>query len=147
MLIKDKHGKRVPVRALIDTGTSGTIILKDFVAPGTGKSYKAPKPTEWSTLGGKFVTRCKARIEFSFPELSDRKKIHYTCHVDEKTKKEHAMYDMILGMDILVEIGMYINTKTCEVVWENDSTPLKERGELSDRNVLHTEYYFNDSSM
>jgi hypothetical protein len=49
--IQDRNGEYVPIRALLDTGTSATLLLRDFVAKGRAKSYKH-HPTKWATLGG-----------------------------------------------------------------------------------------------
>ena len=38
--IVNRHGETVPIRALLDTGTSSTIVLRDFVKKGRAKSYK-----------------------------------------------------------------------------------------------------------
>jgi hypothetical protein len=47
-------------------------------------------------LGGDFVTYRKTEIKFAFPELSDKKHISWTTHVDQHTKPTNALYDMIL---------------------------------------------------
>ena len=36
------HGEVVPIRCLLDTGTSATIILREYVAKGKAKAYKNP---------------------------------------------------------------------------------------------------------
>ena len=46
--IEDRNGDLVPIRALLDTGTSSTIILRQFVKRGRAKSYKGHR-TKWST--------------------------------------------------------------------------------------------------
>ena len=32
--IEDRHGNIVPIRALLDTGTTSTLVLRDFVKKG-----------------------------------------------------------------------------------------------------------------
>jgi transposase InsO family protein len=95
-------------------------------------------------MGGKFVTKRKALIDFTFPELSTQKIVSCTCHVDDKTNPEHALYDMIIGMDLMTDLGLYVNTATKQVVWENDEvrheSPLRQRGELHNRKELHGAY-------
>ena len=66
--IVNRHGETVPIRALLDTGTSSTIVLRDFVKQGRAKSYKG-KHTTWSTMGGQFSTNRKALLDFTFPEI------------------------------------------------------------------------------
>jgi hypothetical protein len=45
-------------------------------------------------LGGDFVTHQKAEIKFAFPELSDKKYITWTTHVELSTKPTDSLYDM-----------------------------------------------------
>ena len=112
--IEDQYGNVVPIRGLLDTGTSDTIILRDFVRKGRAKGYKG-HPTVWNTMGGEFVTKQMALIDFKFPELNHNDKVTWITHVDHKTNKDDALYDMIIGMDLMTEIGIYINTATKEV--------------------------------
>lgn len=137
--IEDRDGNVVPIRGLLDTGTSSTIVLRQFVRKGRAKSYKGER-TEWSTLGGKFSTNRKALIDFKFPELSSRKTVTHICHVDDKTDPEKAMYDIIIGLDLMTAIGIYVNTEIPAIVWEDSTIPLKERGQLEDREVMEMIY-------
>jgi hypothetical protein len=103
--IQDRNGENVPIRALLDTGTSSTLLLRDFVAKGRAKGFEH-QPTKWATLGGNFVTNRKALVEFKFPELSISKTVTWIVHVDKKTSREMAAYDMIIGMDLMTAIGI-----------------------------------------
>ena len=145
VVMVDRNGNKVPVRGLLDTGTSATIALRHFVAPGKAGGYKG-HPQTWSTLGGKFVTKRKARLDLQFAEFSRSKTVHATVHVDDTTNKDHALYDIIIGMDLMVELGIDISTSTQEVVWGDHRIPLRERGELTSRAKLDEEYYFTRGS-
>lgn len=138
--IENRHGKMVPARCLLDTGTTESIVLRDFVRKGRAKGYKG-KTTKWKTMGGVFETNQKALIEFSFPELSGDKRITWICHVDGQTKPDMAMYDMILGMDLLTEIGLVVDTEQKVVRWEDSTTPLKQKGILNESNMLLQLYH------
>jgi hypothetical protein len=80
--IVDLKNNLVPIRALLDTGTSETILLKHFLSPNSPKGYKGA-PVTWKTLGGNFTTHRRAKIQFAFPELSDTKTILWVVHVDQ----------------------------------------------------------------
>ena len=134
--IEDRTGNRVPIRALLDTGTSATLVLRDFVRKGRAKSYKGHS-TNWSTLGGNFKTNRKAPIDFKFPELSTDKTITWICHVDENTKTQQANYNMIIGMDLMTKIGINPNTLSRQIEWEGNSIPMKQCGEIRDRDQLN----------
>jgi hypothetical protein len=45
----------VPMRALLDTGTTATIILREFVGKGRDHS-NTKKRTKWKKRGGTFTT-------------------------------------------------------------------------------------------
>ncbi|GAX22752.1 putative transposase [Fistulifera solaris] len=138
--IENKDGELVPARCLLDTGTTESIVLRDFVRRGRAKSYKG-KTTKWKTMGGTFETNQKALIDFSFPELSGDKRVTWICHVDRHTKPDKAMYDMILGMDLLTAIGLVVDTENRVVRWEQSTTPLKQRGMLNESNMLQILYH------
>jgi hypothetical protein len=140
---KDKHGRIVPIRALLDTGTSSTMILRDFVPNGQMGKFKR-KQTSWSTLGGNFQTRRKAIIDFKFPELDMKKSITWNPHVDEAHSPKDMRYDMIIGMDLMTEIGIFVDTAERCVVWGDHSTPLREYGDSSmEVNVMEALYHMS----
>jgi predicted aspartyl protease len=138
--IQDRNGENVPIRALLDTGTSSTLLLRDFVAKGRAKGFEH-QPTKWATLGGNFVTNRKALVEFKFPELSISKTVTWIVHVNKKTSREMAAYDMIIGMDLMTAIGIFVNTRDKTVEWEGHAISLKERGELQNHEALNYIYH------
>ena len=138
--IEDRNGTLVPIRALLDTGTTSTIVLRQFVRKGRAKGYKG-KRTVWNTLGGQFSTNRKALVEFKFPELSNDKKVTWVCHVDDKTDPKTASYDIIIGMDLMTDVGIYIDTKDKVIRWEEAETPLKDKATLADPVVRNQLYH------
>ena len=137
--IENLDGERVPIRALLDTGTSATIILRPFVKKGR-ISDKKKDQREWKTMGGKFITKRKATLDFKFPELNN-KTVTWKCHVDDTHKPHEASYDMIIGLDLMVELGIFVNTATLTVDWEDHSAPLKPRGYLSESDNMEALYH------
>jgi hypothetical protein len=63
--IVDSKNEVVPIRALLDTGTSEAILLKPFLSLTSVRGYKGSHVTTWKTLGGDFVTHRKAEIKFA----------------------------------------------------------------------------------
>lgn len=137
--IEDRHGKLKPIRALLDTGTSSTIILRRFVRKGRAQSYKGEK-TKWNTLGGIYVTNRKALLDFKFPELNTNKTVTWICHVDDKTLPDQMNYDMIIGLDLMTDIGIVVDTDRKMIRWETTEIPLKQRGDLQNDLVRETLY-------
>ena len=123
------------LKALLDSGTSSSIIRKEFVRSDMLSKCKT-KRTRWSTMGGIFETRRKAKVQFQLSEFSLRKKIDWSFHVDE-TKTE-SNYDMIIGDDILQGIGtdLIYSAEVPLVRWEHVDVPMKERGTLQDPDLM-----------
>jgi hypothetical protein len=55
------------MRALLDTGTTATIILREFVGKGRART-KTKKRTKWKTLGGTFTTNYESLWISNFPK-------------------------------------------------------------------------------
>jgi hypothetical protein len=53
--IKNRDGTVVPMRALLDTSTTATIILREFMGKVRARTNKM-KRTKWKTCGGTFTT-------------------------------------------------------------------------------------------
>ena len=134
--LTNRAGDVVPARVLLDTGTTSTLVLRDFVERGRISKYKSDAQT-WKTMGGNFHTRRKAYIDFTFPELNDSKKVSWVCHVDEAAPKQRQ-YDIIVGMDLMSNIGIYVNTADKTIVWEGQTIPLKQRGMVNESFFLQS---------
>jgi hypothetical protein len=131
--IENRVGQLVATRALLDTGTTESIVLKHLVRKDRAKTEKG-KPTVWNTLGGKFKTKRKALVEFKLPELSNSKTLTWLCHVDESSNKDWAIYDR------MTEIGLsMITTEKC-ITWEQSLMPLKRQGAVQSRYIRHHMY-------
>jgi hypothetical protein len=76
--IKNRDGTVVPMRAFMDTGTTVTIILREFVGKGRART-NTKKRTKWKTLGGTFTTNYESLLDFKFPELSTNKVVTSPC--------------------------------------------------------------------
>ena len=113
--------------------------MRDYVKKGRAKSDKS-KRIKWTTIGGKFTTNRTALLEFKFPELSNNKTVTWICHVDDTTKSGDASYDMIIGMDLMTEIGITVDTNNKVIRWESSEIPLKQRGQLNDTFSINALY-------
>ena len=117
---KGRRQKTKPLKVLLDSGTSATIVNKKFCEKL--KCKPAPK-TLWKTKGGNFSTNQKVRAIFKLPEFDERKAIEWECHVDD-TKGQQS-YDMIIGCELLEELGMILDYKQCVMTWEDAEVPMK----------------------
>jgi transposase InsO family protein len=138
--IEDRHGEVKPIRCLLDTGTSATIILREFVAKGKANGYKSP-PTRWTTMGGVFTTKRKALLEFNLPEFSTNKTVQWVCHVDDTTAPDKAQYDIIIGTDLMSVLGMDIQFSSKKICWDDVEIPMKTKGSIN--NDAIAQYLYN----
>jgi hypothetical protein len=98
----------VSMRALLNTGTTSTIILREFVGKGRAHT-NTKKRTKWKTLGGSFTTNYESLLDFKFPEISTSKVVTRQAHVDDKTSSQEAAYNIIMGMDLMASIGIKVD--------------------------------------
>jgi hypothetical protein len=85
--IKNRDGTVVPMRASLDTGTTATIILREFVGKGRARK-NTKKRTKRKTLGGTFTINYESLLDLKFPELSTSKVVIWQAHVDDKTSSK-----------------------------------------------------------
>ena len=80
------------------------------------------------------MTKSKCNVEFMLNELDPTKTITWNCYVDE-SDYEHD-YDMIMGRDLQVELGLILDFDTVTVrggelgAFPNCSTPMKEYSDV-----------------
>jgi hypothetical protein len=137
--IKNRNGETVPIKALLDTGTTATIILREFVQKGRART-STKRRTKWKTLGGNFTTKYESLLDFKFPELNTSKTVTWQAHVDEKTSSKEASYDMIIGMDMMTSIGITVDCEQKCIRWGGTEIPLKTKEILSDKELMHMLY-------
>jgi hypothetical protein len=138
--IKNRDGTVVPMRALLDTGTTATIILRGFVGKG-GARKNTKKRTKWQTLGGTFTANYESLLDFKFPEISTSKVVTWQAHVDDKTSSKEAAYHMIMGMDLMTSIGITVYCEQRCIRWGGTEIPLKTRSTLNNDEILHMLYH------
>jgi hypothetical protein len=134
--IKNRDGTVVPMRALLDTGTTSTIILREFVGKGRART-NIKKRTKRKTLGGTFTTNYESLLDFKFPEISTSKEVTWQAHVDDKTSSKEAAYYMIMGIDLMTSIGIAVGCEQRYIRWGGTEIPLIARATLNNDEVLH----------
>ena len=85
----------------MDSGSSSTILMVRLIE-NTPKEYAM---VQWHIQAGRITTSIKVEIDFTSTKLSVKKIATLNCHVIDSAKGE---YDMILGRDILTELGLNI---------------------------------------
>ncbi len=115
---KPKHQKRLKI--LFDTGCGATLIHHSLV----GKlPLQTDRPSNWSTKAGSFRTTKTCKLNFTLPAFHEHRNISRKAFVDE-TDKLSSRYDMIIGRDLLDELGMNFLFSSNLMEWDNASTPM-----------------------
>ena len=133
--------KRI-IRCLLDSGSSESIILNEFIV-GL-KKQKSRFTQQWLTKGGTFHTDARCAVPFYIVDFSTQKRITWTFHVDSQSKPSSMGYDMIIGRDLLYKIGIDIKFSSGTLKWEDTEIPMRDFGELRDRQMAYHCYYMCD---
>jgi hypothetical protein len=70
--------------------------------------------------------------------------VTWQAHVDDKTSSKEAVYDMIMGMDLMTSIRITVVCEQICIRWGGTEIPLKTRNALSDDDILHMLYTGNE---
>ena len=102
---KNKNSKAHTIKILLDSGASISILLKDVLY----KPHRILKDIKikWSTMAGTFNTTYEPEIILKLPELNPSTIIYPKFHLTNNLSN----YDLILGRDILQELGIIFNLK------------------------------------
>jgi hypothetical protein len=138
--IKNRDGTVVPIRGLLDTGTTSTIILREFVGKGIDHT-NTNKRTKWKRLEGNFTINYESLLDFKFPEISASKVVTWQAHVDYTTSSKEAAYYIIMGIYLMTSIGITVDCEQRCIRWVGTEIPLKIRTTLSDNEILHMLYH------
>ena len=116
------------MRVLLDSGCGATLINhKLLVNLKTSKE----KETNWTTKSGSFKTDRKCKITFTLPAFHEHRKIYWNCYVDNSDPEDNN-YDLIIGRDLMHEIGIDICFSTAEITWDNASIPMQPSEKLDE---------------
>ena len=87
------------------------------------------------------MTMKECKILFQLPDLNSSKLIEWNVHVDTTVSPSESQYDMIMGTDLLQEIGLGLDFSTCMITWDNATVPMR------DQDLLSTKQSFSITSM
>ena len=114
------RGKPSPknVRILLDSGSSSTVMCAKLAKK---LKIKRTRDVKWTTMAGDVKTGYKTKTEFLLPEFFEDRLIEWDIHLTETL----GNYDMIVGRDILCELGIDINFSTSTCTWDNSTIPMR----------------------
>ena len=113
-----KDQKRI--RILFDSGCGATLINHSFVK----KLEKTKiKTTKWKTKAGSFKTEHKCKIKFTLPAFDVNKQITWTSYIEVSDPTKNR-YDLIVGRDLMQEIGLDLLFSESTIKWGNMTIPM-----------------------
>jgi hypothetical protein len=127
-----------PYRVLLDSGSDGDII---FVRKDTKDNVPFKKrysPQKWRTSNGTFVTnKVGDDLDFCFPEFSESRTIKVKPDIFELEKSnDPPAYDMILGLETLVKLGVILDFNTKSITIDSQTLPMRSMHSLKDYSKL-----------
>ena len=119
----NKKLSQKPLHVLFDSGSDGSFINQKWTV--FGNNIKIVKPTTWLTGSGAINTKRECNLKFKLDEFSTSKEVSWKFHVDEaEMSKDSLGYDMIIGLDLLCELGLIINCEDKVVEWQDLKIPM-----------------------
>ncbi|CAJ1940496.1 unnamed protein product [Cylindrotheca closterium] len=130
--IQEKLGtpKCKTIRALLDSGTSSTIL---DLRHAKKLRVKRASTTSWATAAGTFETSQRAKVCMQLPQLSESLTIDTDVHL---AKSISPRYDMIIGRDLMRELGIKMDFEYDMIEYQNLSIPMTDINELDALNDL-----------
>ena len=81
---------------------------------------------EYSNAAGVYCTTHGVKVSFCIPELSSRKIINHCFHVYNNKGESGIEYDMIIGRDMMVQLGLTTDFKYQFLQWDVSTVHMKE---------------------
>ena len=81
---------------------------------------------EYGTAVGVYCSTNDVKVNFCMLELSSSKIINHRFHVDNKKSDSGIGYDMIIGHDLIVQIGLTADFKRQVLQWGGSTVNMKE---------------------
>ena len=133
VLRTSKGSKCKSIKILFDTGATGSFLEEKLAKKLRVKNVAA---TTFKTGNGPVSTTKKTKTRLIMPELHADRIIEHTFHLINAD----LGYDMIMGLDLMTELGIDLLCSTQETTWDEATIPWKS----SDATV-DTSYFLQDS--
>ena len=131
--LKSKHRKRL--RVLLDSGCAATLVNSKFLK---NLRKKRSTKTTWTTKAGAFTTTEKCKCTFTLPEFHQGREVKWSVYVDESAS-ETSNYDMIIGRDLLEELGIDLVFSNHTMKWDNATVPMRNLSWFEDTKMSDKE--------
>ncbi len=116
--VGNENGIAAIFNILLDSGASQSVIHESLVQQSKCLQVL---PVSWTTVAGNFTTNKQVEITFKLPTLHEKRIVTSVVHVTSKLNT----YDMIIGRDLLQELGIVLNLKENTIIWDDSITMMK----------------------
>ena len=89
-----------------------------------------------STADGVYCATHDVKVPFFMPEFSGSKIINHRFHVDNDEGESGIGYDMIIGSDLMVQLGLTADFKIQVLQWDDTTVHMKESSNLLGKSNL-----------
>ena len=86
------------------------------------------------------MSKASASVGLRLVEFSNSKKISYECRVDEVNSPADSPYDIIIGADLMSDIGIDLQFSRRVIVWDGVEVPMKDPGQVSEQAICDLLY-------
>ena len=80
---------------------------------------------EQSTYAGTYCTNNEIKVHFCMSEFSSIKIMEHLFHVNNNKGESGIGYDMIIGRDLMLQLGLLANFKRQVLQWDGVNVPMK----------------------
>ena len=134
--LHSQEGSRNPkslkrLQILFYSGCENTIVNQAMTAGLTKEKVKA---STWKTKSGSFTTGHVCEVTFKLPLFHKHRDIAWKTHVDP-ANQILCKYDLIIGRDLLSELGIDLQFSKASMVWDNVEVPMQQPEWLDASNV------------
>jgi predicted aspartyl protease len=122
--------KRI-IRALIDTGSTVTVIRKNLLPKGVQTQIKPSTSSRtFGTMAGTVQVKGLATVTFTLLQFAPHHTVTYDVAVLSADNSQLKSTEMIIGRDLIKELGLVLDysTDTPSINWEGISVPITTRG-------------------
>ena len=121
------------------------MILKKFTSKKRRTKLSDKDSIKYLTYGSSLKSSMTVSVGFKMVEFESQLNNTIECHfqVDETSDPEKQLYDVVIGNDLLYNMGINILFKERQIQWNDDEIPLKEMGLVHNREfcvMLHSMY-------
>ena len=121
--VKEGKSKQKSLVVLLDSGSSHSMIKYKHVRSKKHKFLK--NYSTYSTAAGQYSTAYEVKLKFALEEFDRNTTLKHTFDIDESNDEKGIGYDMIIGRDLLVKLGIDIRFTDQTIKWEDMLVPMK----------------------